>query len=200
MENRKDQIIEVALKRFAHFGFHKTTMNEIADDLRITKANLYYYYPDKPSLILDVLCKIAEDLNSGEVKIVNKYTNDLLKTINEIIDLRSKFMRKYYVFHINENLDWIKGIDLAETVEQFYKRDVEVIKVLLNKAVTSGELTISNIDEAAISLAEIQKGLGLLHTVSDVITGIPNDSNVDKIVASQKRVTRLIFEGKLNRI
>lgn len=200
MENRKDQIIEVALKRFAHFGFHKTTMNEIADDLRITKANLYYYYPDKPSLILDVLCKIAADLNGGEVKIVNKYKDDLLKTINEIIDLRSKFMRKYYVFHINENLDWIKGIDFAETVEQFYKRDVEVIKALLNKAVTSGELTISNIDEAAISLAEIQKGLSLLHTVSDVITGIPNDSNVDKIVASQKRVTRLIFEGKLNRI
>ncbi|MEI5985243.1 TetR/AcrR family transcriptional regulator [Sphingobacterium sp. PU5-4] len=199
MENRKDQIIEVALKRFSHFGFHKTTMNEIADDLLITKANLYYYYPDKPSLIIDVLCKIASDLHEAELAIVEKYNGDILKVVNEVIETRSRFMRKYYLFHINENLDWIKGIDLTDTMEKFYKRDVEVLKSLLNKAVEAGELKMNNIDEAAVCLTEIQKGIALLHTVADVITGIPNDSNVDKILESQKRSAKLIFDGKINR-
>ena len=72
MENRKDQIVETALKRFSHFGFHKTTMNEIADDLRITKANLYYYYPDKSSLILDVLNFIIDGIHQEELEIIKK--------------------------------------------------------------------------------------------------------------------------------
>ncbi|MBB1643791.1 TetR/AcrR family transcriptional regulator [Sphingobacterium sp. UME9] len=47
MEDRKDQIIHAAIRRFMHYGFSKTTMNEIAEDIKITKANLYYYYSEK---------------------------------------------------------------------------------------------------------------------------------------------------------
>ena len=43
MDSKKNQIISAAVKRFGHFGYAKTTMNELADDLVITKANLYYY-------------------------------------------------------------------------------------------------------------------------------------------------------------
>src|SRR5690606_32495335 len=121
MESRKDQIIEAALKRLAHFGFHKTTMNEIADDLRITKANLYYYYPDKSTLILDSLCKMCTDIHRGEKEIVSSYSGDLIHTMNEVLDLRADYMRRYYVLHINENLDWIKGIDITQAMSEFQK-------------------------------------------------------------------------------
>jgi TetR/AcrR family transcriptional regulator len=53
-DKKKDQIIEAALNRFMHFGIPKTTMNEIADDLSISKALLYYYFPDKSSLTYEV--------------------------------------------------------------------------------------------------------------------------------------------------
>ena len=200
MENRKEQIIEAALKRFAHFGFHKTTMNEIAEDLRITKANLYYYYPDKSSLILDVLCKIITDLHEEEKGIIESYNGDFMKTLHSVIELHGIYMRKYYVFHINENLDWIKGVDIAKTMDEFYQRDIDTLKNLLKRAIENGELTIENIDEFAVTYTEIQKGLGLLHKVTDVITGIPNESNVDKIIESQKRAAKLIFKSKLKSI
>ncbi|MGI8637960.1 MAG: TetR/AcrR family transcriptional regulator, partial [Segetibacter sp.] len=41
-DKKRDVIIQAAQKRFSHFGVDKTTMNEIADDLSISKASLYY--------------------------------------------------------------------------------------------------------------------------------------------------------------
>lgn len=197
MENRKDQIIDAALKRFSHFGFHKTTMNEIADDLRITKANLYYYYPDKSTLIVDVLIKLANDVYAGEKEIVENYSGDLMKTMNEILEYRSEYTRKYYVLDICENLDWIKGLDINEVMQDFYKRDVSLMKVLYQKSVDRGELMMDDIESCACTIVEIQKGLGIIHTISDVITGIPNESNVDMILESQKRALKLIFEARI---
>ena len=197
MENRKDQIIDAALKRFSHFGFHKTTMNEIADDLRITKANLYYYYPDKSTLIVDVLIKLANDVYAGEKEIVENYSGDLMKTMFEILEYRSEYTRKYYVLHICENLDWIKGLDINEVMQDFYKRDVSLMKVLYQKSVDRGELMMDDIESCACTIVEIQKGLGIIHTISDVITGIPNESNVDMILESQKRALKLIFEARI---
>ena len=54
-DKKREAIIEAAKKRFSHFGVGKTTMNEIADDLSISKASLYYYFPDKLNLYAAVL-------------------------------------------------------------------------------------------------------------------------------------------------
>lgn len=197
MDNRKDQIIEAAVKRFSHFGFHKTTMNEIADDLRITKANLYYYYTDKSALIIDVITKIAKDVYDLEDDIIMKYSGNLLETMAELLEMRATSMKKYYMLHINENLDWIKGIDIHGVMDSFYQRDIQRLCLLFQKAKESNELKLENIPESAQSYAEIIKGLSIFHAVTDMITGIPDEDNVNKILLSQKRATKFIFDSKI---
>lgn len=46
-DKKREQIIEGAIKRFSHFGINKTTMNDIAEDLAVSKPSLYYYFPIK---------------------------------------------------------------------------------------------------------------------------------------------------------
>ena len=48
-------IVAAARKRFGHYGLAKTTMNEIASDVGMSKASLYYYFPDKEHLFLEVI-------------------------------------------------------------------------------------------------------------------------------------------------
>ena len=48
-------ILKAAQKRFGIYGLEKTTMHEIASDLGMSKASLYYYYPDKESLFKAVI-------------------------------------------------------------------------------------------------------------------------------------------------
>src|SRR5215216_714245 len=95
-DKKRDAIIEAALKRFAHFGVAKTTMNEIAKDLKISKASLYYYFPDKLNLYAEVLKSI---INSSETKgysAVYENEEDPKKSILLYLEGRTDFIIKYY--------------------------------------------------------------------------------------------------------
>lgn len=197
MDKRKEEIVEVALKRFCHYGFNKTTMNEIAEDMKITKANLYYYYQDKSALIRDAISYVADEVFDKEEAIINSYARDLIKTLNEILDLRASYLSKYYMLHIDENLEWIKGVEMSCVIEDLYKRDVSAVNKLFSKAVQMGDVKIKDVDEASISFVEIMKSLGIMHNVQDIMSGIPNKDNVCHIIDSQKRAIRLIFEERI---
>ena len=50
-------IVNAAQKRFGVFGLLKTTMQEIASDLCLSKGLLYYYFPGKEHLYKAVVEK-----------------------------------------------------------------------------------------------------------------------------------------------
>jgi len=54
-KERKEQIVRAAAKRFARHGMGKTTLDEIARDLRIGKATIYHYFPSKEDLFYDTI-------------------------------------------------------------------------------------------------------------------------------------------------
>ena len=58
---KKDKILESAYNRFLHYGYSKTTMNEIAGDVSMSKALLYYYFPDKSQLYVAVMKNLSDD-------------------------------------------------------------------------------------------------------------------------------------------
>ncbi len=60
----KQQIIDVADKRFRRYGFGKTTMAEIAKDCNMSAANLYRYFENKETIGVTI-CKMC--LNEKEM-------------------------------------------------------------------------------------------------------------------------------------
>lgn len=197
MDKRKEEIIELATRRFSHYGFAKTTMNEIADDVKITKANLYYYYPDKNALIRDVICSISNVLISTEEQMIAKYNGDFLGTLFALLRFRAEHMRKYYMLYINENLDWIRDNEFSDFINKIEERDLNLLKSLFKKAVDQGNLKLDDIDEAALILRIIVKGIALNHTVTDMLSGIPNIENIDVLLENQIKAVKLIFEERI---
>ena len=65
--NRKQEIIEAAKKRFAKNGYSPTSMDDIAKDVGITKASLYYFFKGKEqifaAIIEEVLGEIRDSLD-----------------------------------------------------------------------------------------------------------------------------------------
>ena len=59
---RRTQLIEVALERFAATGFHGTSMEEIADAAGVTKPVLYQHFPSKRKLYLELLDQVGGEL------------------------------------------------------------------------------------------------------------------------------------------
>ena len=52
---RRNQLIEVAIQRFAATGYHSTSMEEIADAAGVTKPVLYQHFGSKRALYLELL-------------------------------------------------------------------------------------------------------------------------------------------------
>ena len=88
---KREKILEAAYQRFLHYGYSKTTMNEIAGDLSFSKALLYYYFPDKSQLYIAVMRKLAND-----------YLERLGKEIARFDNLKGAF-----IFQINTQHDFI---------------------------------------------------------------------------------------------
>jgi AcrR family transcriptional regulator len=59
---RKQSIIRTAARLFAEQGYKATTMDTLADACKINKATLYYYYPSKADLLLDISLSVQSDL------------------------------------------------------------------------------------------------------------------------------------------
>lgn len=197
MDKRKLEIVEAALNRFSHYGFAKTTMNEIAEDLHITKANLYYYYQDKTALISDVIWYISNELFDLEKEIIKNFKQNFIETLYALLDLRSSFMSKYYMLYINENLEWVKGLDVTATIEKIHQTEYINLLVLFKNAAESGVIKLRDLEETVKSYIEVNRALSLMFNVQDIISGIPNKENIKKILKSQKRATRIIFEDKI---
>ena len=78
-----EQIIEAAHKRFAHYGYGKTTMSEIAGDCKMSPGNLYRYFPGK----LDIAERIAEGNTDRRLDEIRKIVRDTSLSATERLRL-----------------------------------------------------------------------------------------------------------------
>jgi len=55
VEDRPTQLIEIASRLFATHGYAGTSLRDIAQQAKITKAALYYYFPNKEALYQQIV-------------------------------------------------------------------------------------------------------------------------------------------------
>ncbi|WP_306365691.1 TetR/AcrR family transcriptional regulator [Nocardia sp. CC227C] len=78
----KDVIRDVALRLFSTKGFEQTSLREVADEVGITKASLYYHYSSKQDLLLAVIEPVFEDMRAMAAEIDElAYSRDAVRDI-----------------------------------------------------------------------------------------------------------------------
>ena len=55
LADTREKIVSVSTKLFSRFGFHKTSMDEIAKIARKAKGSLYYHFASKEELFREVV-------------------------------------------------------------------------------------------------------------------------------------------------
>jgi AcrR family transcriptional regulator len=61
-EQRRQQLVDVALELFARRGYRATTMDDIADAAGVTKPLVYQHFSSKRALYLELVNSIAQEL------------------------------------------------------------------------------------------------------------------------------------------
>jgi AcrR family transcriptional regulator len=121
---RKIQIIKAAAKRFARHGLNKTTLDEVARDIRIGKATIYHYFNSKDDLYFATLKWECENF-IDQVKIILEKDSDSLTQ-----KLTDYFGQKEIV---SENNKLIHEALLTFFNEKSFEQEKEIINWLLVK-------------------------------------------------------------------
>lgn len=58
--DKRRQILSAASECLARFGYDKTTLEDIAGRIGLNKTSLYHYYPNKESILLEVIVQEAK--------------------------------------------------------------------------------------------------------------------------------------------
>ena len=155
------KILDIAQKRFARFGLTKTTMSDIADDLGVSKASLYYYFPDKECIFKKVMAKEQGDFCLQMKKILesDKKIDAVLTTY---IEHRIQYLKalinlgqlNHEAFHATKPLYSALG-------KEFFEREKNLIAEILQKAITRNEIQKINIDEYAGFFVHVLRSLRL---------------------------------------
>jgi AcrR family transcriptional regulator len=69
-EARREQILQGAAKVFSRKGYHASTVEEIAKELGLTKASIYYYVRDKSELLYQLYRRAMEALLESQKEIM----------------------------------------------------------------------------------------------------------------------------------
>ncbi len=163
MENvskEKEQIIiSAARKRFAHYGFSKATMDEIAVDVDMGKASLYYYFPTKESLFQAVL---NEELNEFLIEMESILATDMPASskLVELVKKRLEFFRQslnlgslsYHTFNDTNQLKRKFFSDLES-------KELALINRILSEGKSNGEFEKRIDPESGVVLLHVLQGL-----------------------------------------
>ncbi|MGI6778402.1 MAG: TetR/AcrR family transcriptional regulator [Acetivibrionales bacterium] len=179
-EQKREMIINAALKVFSQKGVNSSTIEDISRQAEIGKGTVYEYFESKKSLFQEMI-KVC----------VHRYAEVVKRSLSEEGTLRVKlknFLRQHIKF-LNENIDIFfsaAGVDfISEDIKQWIMNEKRIIfshiEDTMNEAVKNGEIRESvDIELAAFCLlgtANMYGGSRVLDNISDI-----NDSELDSIV------------------
>ncbi|MFD2969656.1 TetR/AcrR family transcriptional regulator [Sphingobacterium bambusae] len=193
---KRAKILEVAKRRFAHFGMAKTTMAEIAKDLSFSKALLYYYFPDKHSLYTAVLEYVINDMISKVDSYLLK-ASSIEKSILFAIESRMELMRENYnLFEYSSSLFMQNPGEMGKSLGPFFDRVRDQFGRILRIGVDNGEIVVDNIEETAelllFSLMGMRTGI-MSKDLNDCL--FPSPDEFELILSKQKKMISIFIRG-----
>ncbi len=106
-EEYRERIILTASKIFSHYGFRKTTMEEISRALKKGKSSIYYYFQSKEEIFEAVVLYEANQLRTRLTTAIKEVDSPPDKLRNYIYVRMKEFAKlsNYYNAVFDKNLD-----------------------------------------------------------------------------------------------
>lgn len=91
--NEQQKIIEHSEEKFFRDGFYKTTMDEVAEEMRMSKKTIYKFFPSKEVLITAVARHFMQNMRNKILPVLNSDKNAIEKLEDLISVLTSASLK-----------------------------------------------------------------------------------------------------------
>jgi len=161
IEDTRDKILSVANKLFSRFGFHKTSMDEIAKIARKAKGSLYYHFSSKEELFKEVVSKEFLNLKSQLSIIVNDDSLTASDKLKKYLLKRMEVLNNAANYHETIKADFFEHFDFTDELRKDLDNwEKENIKLIIEQGVESNEFAqVDDMNVLLDVLIMVLKGL-----------------------------------------
>jgi AcrR family transcriptional regulator len=155
----KDMVIQAAKNIFANYGFRKTTMNEIAKAMHMSKGSLYYYFRSKEEIFEAIVEQEFRTLKADIVQAISAVHSPQEK-LRAFFHSRFLGMQKatnFYKAVIEEYFDYfsyIEGLRKALDIQE-----MKIINDILNEGVKTGIFFVNSVEATTMALRAGLRGI-----------------------------------------
>ena len=195
-DTKRDLILEKAVARFAHFGIQKTTMNEIAEDLAMSKPSVYYYFPDKISLVIAVIERIFGEYLQKLAMLLERAIH-VEEAIFSMLELRKEFFQKYFMLHLgnNPNDTPFTNADIKESIINIRASEILLLQQVLERAIKQDKIKADDAAHTAELFMDMLAGISSCIMAKQERQLVPDHTGFDEVLSKQKEITQLFLKG-----
>ena len=167
MSEPKDDILDKSKDLFQRFGYHKTTLTDIAKSVGKVKTAIYYYFSGKEEIFAQLVEKEANTFFTKLKKHVEK-GNSPIEQLEIYVETRIELMQK-----ISTRYSFLKQefFELMPIVEEYrapaHRREIDFIESIISRGVSQQLISSENPMFTAEMLVNSLKGLEIQMYVTD---------------------------------
>ena len=153
-KQRQEEIVRAAAKRFSRHGFGKTTLDEIARDVRIGKPTIYHYFKSKDDLFYSSInfqsSQFIEDIKA----IFNNQDLPVGARLLEYFAFKESIIHRYRLLY---------DLMLALFKDDSLEKEKEILQSLLQKESEVVGLILSSIYTGRIESMNLSLPFYIVH-------------------------------------
>ncbi len=152
-ERIRHQILEAAARRFADYGYSKTTVAEIAGDCGMSSGNVYRYFDSKEAIaIARVEDKLEEKARVCEAAV--DATAPSIEQLHQYLLARLRFTHAFNCggSHLHELVQLITDRH-RDLIERYDARAVDWLAKIIGRGAERGEFRSLDVRRAAVAVA-----------------------------------------------
>lgn len=158
-EEYRARIIRTASRIFSHYGFRKTTMDEISKALKKGKSSIYYYFGSKEEIFEAVVLYEANQLRARLTRAIKEVESPTDKLRSYIYVRMREFAKlsNYYNAVFDKNLD---HFDFIEKIRSRYDREeLAILRLLVYVGNNRGIFEVEDSEYTAMAIQTMLKGM-----------------------------------------
>jgi AcrR family transcriptional regulator len=158
-EEYRRRIILTASRIFSHYGFRKTTMDEISRALNKGKSSIYYYFSSKEEIFEAVVLYEANQLRRQLTTAIKEVESPKEKLRNYIFVRMKAFAKlsNYYNAVFDKNLDHYEFIEKIRS--RYDREELAILRLLLYVGNSRGVFEVRESEYTAMAILTMLKGM-----------------------------------------
>lgn len=138
----KNVILDAAIDNFQRFGYHGTSVRDIARDADITVASIYHHFPSKQHMLQDIMVRVLSD-------VISLTREALMRAGSSPAEQMGAVMRAWIIFHTTRRPEALIGASEIRSLDKVGRRLVvalrdeqeRMFRDIVDRGVAEGEFT-----------------------------------------------------------